>query len=62
MDRSTPNAVHVGCRVGTVDDFDPQKDEDNGYAKPAGPVVQYIGAAIGLTIGMALVWWIRAHH
>ncbi|GEM_PF-4585985 len=40
-----------------MNDFDSQQDEDNGYAKPAGPLVQYIGSLIGLVIALTLMWW-----
>jgi hypothetical protein len=41
-----------------MDAFDAQKDEDDGYKKPAGKVVAYVGGMIGFIIAMSLWWYL----
>jgi hypothetical protein len=45
-----------------MDGFDAQEDEDNGYKKPAGRVVAYIGGLIGFVIASTLVWFLISHR
>jgi hypothetical protein len=45
-----------------MEDFDAEKDEDDGYKKPAGPVVAYVGGMIGFVVGMTLIWYLISHH
>jgi hypothetical protein len=45
-----------------VSNFDPHVDEDNGYAKPAGPMVAYVGGLIGLVIAFAIFWFLISHR
>jgi hypothetical protein len=41
--------------------FDAEKDEDDGYAKPAGPVWRYVGGLIGFVIAATIVWFTVGH-
>jgi hypothetical protein len=45
-----------------VEDFNAEKDEDNGYKKPAGPVWRYVGGLIGFVIAMSIFWGLVSHH
>jgi hypothetical protein len=44
-----------------MEDFNPEIDEDNGYKKPAGPVVAWVGGLIGFVVTMT-IFWFRASH
>jgi hypothetical protein len=44
-----------------VSDFDAEKDEDDGYKKPAGPVVAYVGGVIGFVAVSTFVWFAISH-
>jgi hypothetical protein len=48
--------------VAGVEDFDAEKDEDDGYAKPAGPVWKIAGSLIGLCVGLALFWFLESRR
>jgi hypothetical protein len=41
-----------------MEDFNAEKDEDDGYKKPAGPVAVYVGGLIGFVVAMTLVWYL----
>jgi hypothetical protein len=45
-----------------VDNFDAEKDEDDGYKKPAGPGLAYVGVLIGLIIASSIFWYLESHH
>jgi hypothetical protein len=45
-----------------MSDFDAQKDEDDGYKKPAGPWWAYTGLLLGFPIAAVLWWYIESHH
>lgn len=45
-----------------MDSFNAQTDEDNGYKKPAGPVVAYVGGLIGLVVGLTIMWYLISHR
>lgn len=48
--------------VANMEDFDAKTDEDNGYAKPAGPVWRFVGWLIGFVVAMSLFWFLVSHH
>ena len=48
--------------VAYMEDFNAETDEDNGYAKPAGPVWRYVGGLIGFVVAMSLFWFLASHH
>jgi uncharacterized membrane protein YdcZ (DUF606 family) len=41
--------------------FDAEKDEDDGYKKPAGPWWAYGGGLIGFAILFTLFWYLESH-
>jgi hypothetical protein len=41
--------------------FDAEKDEDDGYKKPAGPWWAYFGWLIGFVIAATLFWYFESH-
>jgi hypothetical protein len=45
-----------------TEDFKAEKDEDNGYKKPAGPGWRYVGGLIGFVIAMSIFWDLVSHH
>jgi hypothetical protein len=45
-----------------MSDFDAEKDEDDGYQKPAGPLWAFVGGLIGLVIVFTIVWYLISHH
>jgi hypothetical protein len=45
-----------------VSDFNAEVDEDNGNAKPAGPVWKIAGSLIGVAVGLTLLWIVIANH
>ena len=45
-----------------MEDFDAEKDEDDGYKKPAGPVVAYVGGLIGFVVAMTIFWYLESHR
>ncbi|HEY5437920.1 MAG TPA: MmpS family transport accessory protein [Acidimicrobiales bacterium] len=45
-----------------MDSFNAQIDEDNGYKKPAGPVVAFVGGLIGLVVGLTIFWYLVSHR
>jgi hypothetical protein len=69
---STAGTVHQSSRayaifglwhtVAYMNDFNAETDEDNGYAKPAGPVWGIVGGLIGLVVGLSLIWFVISHH
>jgi hypothetical protein len=48
--------------VAYMEDFNAEKDEDDGYAKPAGPVWRYVGGLIGFVVAMSLFWYLASHR
>jgi hypothetical protein len=44
-----------------MDESDAEKDEDDGYKKPAGPVVAYVGGVIGFAAVSTFVWYAISH-
>jgi hypothetical protein len=45
-----------------VQGFDAEKDEDDGYKKPAGPVVAALGSLIGLVLAATIFWYLESHR
>jgi hypothetical protein len=45
-----------------MDDFDPKTDEDNGYAKPAGPWWSFGGWLIGFVVAATIFWFAVSHR
>jgi hypothetical protein len=45
-----------------MEEFNAEADEDNGYAKPAGPVWRIVGGLIGFVVAMSLFWFLVSHH
>ena len=58
----TPRDRPQWFTVAPVEDFNAETDEDNGYAKPAGPMWRYLGGLIGLVVGLSLFWFLVSHH
>ncbi len=48
--------------VDYMEDSNSETDEDNGYAKSAGPVWRYVGGLIGFVVAMTLFWYLVSHH
>jgi hypothetical protein len=48
--------------VGNMEGFDAEKDEDDGYKKPAGPWWAYAGVLIGFGIGGTLLLYLISRH
>jgi hypothetical protein len=45
-----------------MEGFDAEKDEDDGYAKPAGAVWRYVGGLIGLVVALTIFWYLASHR
>jgi hypothetical protein len=45
-----------------MSDFNAETDEDNGNAKPAGPVWGIVGGLIGLVVALSLFWFLVSHR
>jgi hypothetical protein len=45
-----------------MEDFDAQKDEDDGYKKPAGFGWAYVGGMIGFVVAMSIFWYLESGH
>ena len=45
-----------------MEDSNSETDEDNGYAKPAGPVWRYIGGLIGFVVAAGIFWFLVSHR
>jgi hypothetical protein len=48
--------------VTRMSDFNAETDEDNGNAKPAGPVWGIVGGLIGLVVALSLFWFLVSHR
>lgn len=51
-----------GSTVSMMEEFDAEKNEDNGYPKPAGAVVRYVGGLIGFVVAMTIWWFLESHR
>jgi hypothetical protein len=45
-----------------MSDVNAEADEDDGLAKPAGPVWAIVGGLIGLAVAFSLVWFVISHR
>ena len=45
-----------------MDDSKADKDEDDGYAKSAGPAWAYVGGMIGFVVAATLFWYLVSHR
>jgi hypothetical protein len=49
------------CLWHTVADI-AARDEDDGYQKPADPVVAFVGGLIGFVIAATIFWYVVSHR
>lgn len=52
----------MAYRVTSMSDVNAEADEDDGLAKPAGPVWAIVGGLIGLAVAFSLVWFVISHR
>jgi hypothetical protein len=45
-----------------MEEFNAETDEDNGYAKPAGPMWAYVGGLIGFVVAATIFWYFVIHR